>query len=83
MKTSLKNEFASFQTLSRPFEPAHFVIVICQMQAISSGIEFLQTLSSFKTRRKGNLSPYVRVLQNTSHAEVSGRSRAVDIKEMY
>ena len=33
--------------------------------------------------RKENLSSYVHVLHKTSHWEVSRRSRAVDVKEMY
>ena len=34
-------------------------------------------------KRKENLSSYVHVLHKTSHWEVSRRSRAVDVKEMY
>ena len=34
-------------------------------------------------QRKENVSSYVHVLHKTSHWEVSRRSRAVDIKEMF
>ena len=52
------------------------------MQATFPGVEFLRTLSRFK-KRKGNSSSYVHGLHKTSHWEVSRRSRAVDVKEMY
>ena len=45
-------------------------------------VEFLGVLSMFK-ERKENLSSYVHVLHKMSHWEVSRRSRAVDVKEMY
>ena len=55
---------------------------IRQMQATFPGFEFLRILFRFK-KRKENLSSYVHVLHKTSNWEVSRRSRAVDVKEMY
>ena len=46
------------------------------------GVEFLRILFRFK-KRKGNSSSYVHVLHKTANLEVSRRSRAVDVKEMY
>ena len=50
---------------------------ICQMQATFPGVLF-----RFK-KGKENLSSYVHVLHKTENSEVSRRSRAVDVKEMY
>ena len=50
------------------------------------GVEFLRILSAVLFRfKKGkeNLSSYVHVLHKTENSEVSRRSRAVDVKEMY
>ena len=55
---------------------------ICQMQATFPGVEFLRILFRFK-KGKENLSSYVHVLHKTENSEVSRRSRAVDVKEMY
>ena len=52
------------------------------MQATFPGVEFLRILFNFK-KRKENSSSSVHVLHKTSSYEVSGRSRAVDVKEMY
>ena len=54
----------------------------CQMQATFPGVEFLRILFRFK-KRKEDSSSYVHVLHKTSNWEVSRRSRAVDVKEMY
>ena len=55
---------------------------MCQMQATFPGVELLRTFFKFK-KRKENSSSYVYVLRKTSNWEVSRRSRAVDVKEMY
>ena len=55
---------------------------ICQVQATFPGVEFLRILFRFK-KRKENSSLYVHVLHKRSNWEVSRRSRAVDVKEMY
>ena len=52
------------------------------MQATFPGVEFLRMLFRFK-KRKENPWSYVHVLHKTSNLEVSRRSRAVDVKEMY
>ena len=52
------------------------------MQETFPGIEFLTILFKFK-KRKENSSSYVYVLHKTSSKEVSRRSRAVNVKEMY
>ena len=52
--------------------------LIRQMWATFPGIEFLRELSRIE-----NLLSYLHVLYKTSHLEVSHRSRAVDVKEMY
>ena len=46
------------------------------------GVEFLRILFKFKKRKENSWS-YVHVLHKTSSQEVSRRSRAVDVKEMY
>ena len=51
---------------------------IRQMWATFPGVEFLRELS-----RTENLLSYLHVLNKTSHLEVSCRSRAVDVKEIY
>ena len=48
------------------------------MWATFPGVEFLRELSRIE-----NLLLYLHVLYKTSHLEVSRRSRAVDVKEMY
>ena len=55
------------------------------MQATFPGVEFLRILSVLFRFKKGkeNLSSYVHVLHKTENSEVSRRSRAVDVKEMY
>ena len=55
---------------------------ICQKQATFPGFEFLRTLFRFE-KRKENSSSYVHVLRKTADWEVSRRSRAVHVKEMY
>ena len=77
-KTSLKNKFAPFQTLSRRFRPAQFV----KFFAIPPGVEFLRTLPS-KKKRKKNLPSFIHVLHKnvalgglTSYS-CSGRQRNV------
>ena len=55
---------------------------ICQMQATFPGVEFLRILFRFK-KMKENSSSYVHVLHKTLNLEVSRRSRALDVKEMY
>ena len=55
---------------------------ICQVQATFPGVEFLRILFRFKKRRE-NSSSYVHVLHKAENSEVSRRSRAVDVKEMY
>ena len=52
------------------------------MQATFPGVEFLRILFRLK-KRKENSSSYVHVLHKTSNKEVSRRSRAVDVKDMY
>ena len=52
------------------------------MQATFPGIEFLRILFKLK-KRKESSSSYVHVLHKTSNQEVSRRSRAVDVKEIY
>ena len=51
---------------------------IRQMWATFPGVEFLRELSRIE-----NLFSYLHVLYKTSHLEVSRRSRAMDVKEMY
>ena len=52
------------------------------MQATFPGVALLRILFNFK-KRKETSSSYVHVLHKTSNKEVSRRSRAVDVKEMY
>ena len=52
------------------------------MQATFPGVEFLRILFRFKKRLE-NSSSYVHVLHKTSNKEVSRRSRAADVKQMY
>ena len=52
------------------------------MQATFPGVEFLTVLFRFK-KRKENSSSYAHVYHKTANYEVSSRSRAVDVKEMY
>ena len=83
VKTSLKNEFASFQFLLRLFGPAQFDK--CNRRfflELNYQNYIFELLFRFK-KRKENSSSYVPVLHKTSHKEVSRRSRAVDVKEMY
>ena len=74
VKTSPKDEFAFFQTLSRLFDPAQFVKC--------TRLNSYGPLSSFK-KKKEYSSSYVHVLHKKSHWEDSRRSRVMDVKEMY
>ena len=51
------------------------------MSATFPGVEFLRALSMFKQKKEN--FPSVHILHKTSRWEVSRRSRAVDVKEMY
>ena len=62
--------------------PSIWTRSIYQKQATFPGFELLRILFRFK-KRKENSSSYVYVHRKTANWEVSRRSRAVDVKEMY
>ena len=79
VKTSLKKWICILSNLIASI----WTSSICQMRATFPGVELLRILFKLKEELRKNSSSYVHVLHKKWNLEVSLRSRAVDVKEMY